>query len=162
VQMNALFKDQNRTLHQLETVDAYIEHGNGTPVLLIHGVGLKAEAWGAQIPTLAKHHKVYALDLPGHGYSSRISTTIPTLSDFSARIARFIDQVIGEPAVCIGHSLGALICLNLATDHAENVSAFVALSPIVQRSEAAQAAVQQRAQALADAIGGAWKASRNQ
>ena len=48
---------------------ACIRAGDGPPVLLIHGVGLRAEAWGAVIDRLAERFAVHAIDLPGHGES---------------------------------------------------------------------------------------------
>ena len=42
-------------------------------MVLLHGVGLRLEAWAPQIESLAKTHRVIALDLPGHGGSSPIS-----------------------------------------------------------------------------------------
>ncbi|MFD1807175.1 alpha/beta fold hydrolase [Gemmobacter lanyuensis] len=47
-----------------------IEAGTGAPVLLIHGVGMRAEAWGPQIATLSATHRVLAVDMPGHGEST--------------------------------------------------------------------------------------------
>ena len=44
-----------------------VEAGAGAPVLLIHGVGLRAEAWGPQIADLSADHHVIAVDMPGHG-----------------------------------------------------------------------------------------------
>ena len=52
---------------------AYLETGEGEPLLLIHGVGLNAEAWGPQIDALSDTHRVIALDMPGHGGSARAS-----------------------------------------------------------------------------------------
>ena len=49
---------------------AFLEQGQGEAVLLIHGVGLNAEAWGPQIAALAETHRVIALDMPGHGQSA--------------------------------------------------------------------------------------------
>ena len=41
-----------------------IEAGAGAPVLLIHGVGMRAEAWGPQIDALSLDHRVIAVDMP--------------------------------------------------------------------------------------------------
>ena len=43
--------------------------GRGPAILLVHGVGLKAEAWNRMLPFLLKHFSVTAVDLPGHGNS---------------------------------------------------------------------------------------------
>ena len=44
-----------------------LEAGAGEPILLIHGVGMRAEAWAPQIAALASDHSVIAVDMPGHG-----------------------------------------------------------------------------------------------
>ena len=47
-----------------------LEHtriGSGPPLLLVHGVGSRREAWGPVLPLLAEHRDVIAVDLPGFG-----------------------------------------------------------------------------------------------
>ena len=48
---------------------SYLELGQGEPLVLLHGVGMCAEAWGPQIAHFAKTNRVIALDMPGHGLS---------------------------------------------------------------------------------------------
>ena len=48
----------------------YLKAGSGSPLLLLHTIRTQLDYFESVIPTLAKHHTVYALDLPGHGYSS--------------------------------------------------------------------------------------------
>ena len=66
--------------------------GDGPLVVLIHGVGLRAEAWGAQIATLSQNCRVIAVDMPGHGHSASL-TGAPDLADFT-------DSIVG----CIGRT----------------------------------------------------------
>jgi pimeloyl-ACP methyl ester carboxylesterase len=53
----------NRTLR-------YLKSGNGDPLILIHTIRTQLDYFEEVIPQLAKHFTVYAIDLPGHGYSS--------------------------------------------------------------------------------------------
>ena len=122
---------------------AYIQNGDGPPVLLIHGVGLRSEAWGAQIDALAQSHRVIAVDMPGHG-DSDLHLTSPTLADFTDRIVTALDT----PATVIGHSFGAMIALDMAVRYPDRVTGIVALNAIYRRSEDAKAAVLARAQSL--------------
>ena len=46
---------------------AWREAGQGAPVLLIHGVGLNADAWEPQLVTLSIRHRVIAIDMPATG-----------------------------------------------------------------------------------------------
>ena len=50
---------------------AYVEEGSGEPIVLIHGYPQNHKTWRAQIPHLAKTHRVIALDWPGWGDSER-------------------------------------------------------------------------------------------
>ena len=61
---------------------AYHEAGSGEPVVLIHGVGMRLEAWAPQIKSLSGGHRVIAVDMPGHGGSAKLpvgSRTQPSL-----------------------------------------------------------------------------------
>jgi len=122
---------------------AFIETGAGPRLLLLHGVGLRAEAWNAQIDMLSRNFEVLAPDLPGHGGSVRLEGT-PGLRDFSQSLARFLDR----PVVVIGHSMGAMIALDLAIRFPDRVTGVAALNAIFRRTEAAKEAVQKRAESL--------------
>ncbi len=120
--------------------------GSGAPVLLIHGVGLRAEAWAPQIDALSRHFRVIAADLPGHGESGLRAEA--TLEDYSARLAR----VLSHPAVVIGHSMGAMIALDLARMVPDRVRGVAALNAVFHRSPEAKAAVLARAEELSGTV----------
>ena len=115
-----------------------ITAGSGPLVVLLHGVGLKAEAWNAQIDALSgAGYRVIAPDMAGHGASPSGPASV---QQFAARAK----PLLTEPAVIVGHSMGAMLALELAP----NAKAVVALNAIYDRSTAAQAAVKTRADAL--------------
>ena len=117
--------------------------GAGDAVLFLHGVGLRAEAWAAQIDEFAREFSVAAPDMPGHGESKPF--------DFEARLADFTEQVaaaISAPTFVVGHSMGAMIALDLAFRYPDKVRAVAALNAIFQRDTAAKAAVLGRAEAM--------------
>lgn len=120
-----------------------ITAGKGPLVLLIHGVGLRAEAWDAQIDALAQNACVVAIDLPGHGDSPRLDHAT-SLADYTDAIAATLDA----PATVVGHSLGGMIALDLAIRHPDFVQGVVALNAIFQRDPEAQNAVLTRANNL--------------
>lgn len=120
--------------------------GSGPAVVLIHGVGLRSESWARQVPALAERFTVIAVDLPGHGESTPFDAQ-PTLADYAGRIAEVIDRHVG-PAVIAGHSLGALIALEIATRHPDLCAGVAALNAIFRRSKQASDAVQARAGSL--------------
>ena len=120
-----------------------IREGAGPVVLLLHGVGLRAEAWGAQIEDLAQDHTVIAPDMAGHGESP--------LRSCPTKVSAYVDVVaeaMTEPAVVVGHSMGAMMALDLAARYPQKVRGVAALNAIYRRSEAAKQAVQARAASL--------------
>ena len=116
--------------------------GSGALVLLIHGVGLRAEAWAPQIDALSRHFWVIAADLPGHG-ESRLGAEA-ALGDYTARLAR----VLSQPAVVIGHSMGAMIALDLVRMVPDRVRGVAALNAIFRRGPEAKSAVLARVEEL--------------
>ncbi len=120
-----------------------IDAGEGPTVLLIHGVGLRAEAWNAQMDALAGRFRVVAVDVPGHGQSP-LSGEIRNLLDYTDAIA----DGLNEPAFVIGHSMGAMIALDMAVHYPHLVHGVAALNAIFQRDLAASAAVRGRARSL--------------
>jgi len=135
---------------------AWREAGSGPPVMLIHGVGLNADAWEPQIATLSLRRRVIAIDMPGHGQSDMLPDGAD-LSDFVATVAVLIAGLGISPLPVIGHSMGALIALGLALDHQEKVAALVALNAVYCRDPVARSAVEARAKQLTgrtvDALG---------
>ncbi len=125
---------------------AWIEAGQGDPLLLIHGVGLRAEAWSAQISALATRYAVRAVDLPGHGESAALESP-ESLADYSDRIAEALKR-LATPALIAGHSMGALIALDIAIRYPELCRGVAALNAIYRRSPAAAGAVKARAEDL--------------
>ncbi|KAI3982662.1 hypothetical protein MKX01_021419 [Papaver californicum] len=98
----------------------YVEQGQGTPIVLIHGFGASAFHWRYNIPELAKNYKVYAVDLLGFGWSEK------ALIDYDAMVWRdqvvdFMKEVVKEPAVLVGNSLGGFTALISAADLPDQV-----------------------------------------
>ncbi len=112
-------------------------------MFLIHGVGLRAEAWNGQIDGLSEEFRVVAADMPGHGESDRIEGETD-LAAFASRIASALEG----PAVIVGHSMGALVALQLAIRQPGKVLGVAALNAIYRRTDEAKQAVRQRAEAL--------------
>jgi (E)-2-((N-methylformamido)methylene)succinate hydrolase len=129
-----------------------IEEGTGPTVLLLHGVGLRAEVWEPQIAALRGTHRVVAADLPGHGESDGLAVT-PALPDYVAWAARLV-QALGAPVAVAGHSMGALITLGLVVERPDLVSRAAVLCPVFRRSPEARAAVLARAEEISVGRGG--------
>jgi len=95
-------------------------------VLLIHGAGMDRTVWSLQARYLAHHGRaVLALDLPGHGKSAGPALdTIPAMADW---VAALLDKLDIAQAALVGHSMGALIALDLAGRRPEHVRALALL-----------------------------------
>src|SRR5688500_16261649 len=108
---------------------AYVDSGgDGPPIVLVHGLSSSIGFWEYQVPTLARTHRVLALDLPGYGASGRPDApcTPPWYADL---VAGFMDAVGVPSAVVMGHSMGGQIALTLALDHPGRVEALVLSAP---------------------------------
>lgn len=139
-----------RKIQQLSEFDlqvSYLEAGHGAPLVLIHGVGMNADAWYPQIHALSQHFRVIAVDMPGHGQSTGFRHEA-TLSDYVEWLAAFLyTQNAGSFAVA-GHSMGALITAGIAIEYPQLVNHAIVMSGVFKRSEAASNAVLERAQEL--------------
>jgi pimeloyl-ACP methyl ester carboxylesterase len=104
------------------------KRGSGTPLVLIHGIGHRWQAWEPVLDALAQHHEVLAIDLPGFGRSPVPAQGMPSgMAQTVARIADYFDESgLDKPHVA-GNSLGGAIALELAV--AGVVSSATALSP---------------------------------
>lgn len=101
----------------------YLTAGSGPPLVLVHGAGTSAGEWSWVLPTLARDHLVYAIDLPGFDGSARPPDYSPA---FSARfVGAFLDALRVERPAVIGNSLGGLVALHLALSDPERVAALV-------------------------------------
>ncbi|HET8552204.1 MAG TPA: pimeloyl-ACP methyl ester esterase BioH [Gammaproteobacteria bacterium] len=81
--------------------------GSGYPLVLLHGWGLHAGVWNDTIPTLARHHRCIAIDLPGHGASPVIEGDV----DDWAQACR---AAAPKGAIWLGWSLGGMVAMAAA------------------------------------------------
>lgn len=105
----------------------YEVSGEGEPLVVLHGAYMNIPSMGAIIPKLAETHKVYAVELQGHGRTTDIDRpiTYPNLAD---DVAAFMDAVKLEKADVFGYSMGAAAALQLAIRHPEKVNKLAAAS----------------------------------
>ena len=70
----------------------YEVSGAGEPIVVLHGAYMNIPTMGAIIPQLAKTHKVYAVELQGHGRTTDIDRPI-TYQNLADDVAAFMDAV---------------------------------------------------------------------
>lgn len=97
----------------------------GPNVLLIHGVGRFVEEWLPSFGTLAVHHRVYALDLPGHGRTDKPLSVSYRLVDLAQFVNDFMGALDINQAHIVGHSLGGGISLQYALQFPDAVDRLV-------------------------------------
>lgn len=119
---------------QPETVEVggrnlrYLKKGeSGEPVILLHGFGGDLNNWLFNHDALAASHVVYALDLPGHGQSSK-DVGDGTLETMMGAVAGFMAALKIEKAHLVGHSMGGAVALELALSHPERVRSLTLIS----------------------------------
>lgn len=102
--------------------------GSATPAVLIHGFGGDSDNWLFNIEAIAKDRPVYALDLPGHGKSSK-TLTKGDLGELADAVAGLLDEIGAAKAHLVGHSLGGAVAFKMASDHPDRVASIVAIAP---------------------------------
>lgn len=104
----------------------YERRGQGSPLVLLHGIGHRWQAWSPVLDRLAAEHDVIAADLPGFGRSAELpsvhhpATLAAVIADFCTRLG------LDRPHVA-GNSLGGAVALELAVRG--HVASATALSP---------------------------------
>ena len=90
---------------------AYVEEGDGPPVILVHCSSGSHRMWRALIDELKGSYRVIAPDLIGYGRSGRWPPTRLFDAGMEAQILMLLASVAGEPAHFVGHSYGGSISL---------------------------------------------------
>ena len=103
--------------------------GRRSAVILIHGLMDSAEQWRKNIDPLAQTHRVWAIDLIGFGFSSRVTTPAYSMKMFARAILEFMDAQGIARASIVGHSLGGAIALEFAHDYPARVDKLVLIAP---------------------------------
>jgi pimeloyl-ACP methyl ester carboxylesterase len=103
------------------SVVSYREAGDGTPLVLLHGIGSAARAFDDQLAVLSSRLRVVAWDAPGYGGSTCLAPESPLASDYAEALLGFLDA-LGVPAChLVGHSLGALMAASFAARHPDRI-----------------------------------------
>jgi pimeloyl-ACP methyl ester carboxylesterase len=115
------------TLHVVE------RPGEGAPIILLHGIwGM----WRSWLPLLECPsfdfigRPVYAVDLRGHGFSDKPECGY-TLPDYASDIIGLIDPIQSKQVTLVGHSLGALVSLEVATTVPDGIDKLVLEEPTI-------------------------------
>ncbi|HEX4724736.1 MAG TPA: alpha/beta fold hydrolase [Pseudonocardiaceae bacterium] len=120
------------------------EDDSGTlpPIVFVHGLGGSHLNWVLVAPALARGRRAYALDLRGFG----LTPGWPRDTSITANVrllGAFLGDVVGEPAVLVGNSMGGLISALRTSEHPSDIAGLVlvdpALPPVSRRPDLAVA-----------------------
>ncbi|MCY1293274.1 3-oxoadipate enol-lactonase 2 [compost metagenome] len=96
----------------------YEDFGHGMPVVLVHGLGSSTRDWEYQIPALAAHYRVIALDVRGHGRSDKPRERY-SIAAFADDVAALIEHLGLIDVHLVGISMGGMIGFQLGVDRPE-------------------------------------------
>jgi len=120
--------------HKVVDVDVPVHYldfgGEGTPLVMVHGLGGNALNWMDVGRSLARHHRAVALDLAGFGQTPLYNRSA-ALGANEALVCSFIEKLFDEPVVLMGNSMGGHISILVGADHPELVSRLVLVDPAV-------------------------------
>lgn len=105
----------------------YDEHGQGDPLVLMHGGLVDARFFAPNVPALAEHFRVYTPERRGHGHTPDVAGPI-TYQLMAEETIAFLEAVVGEPADLVGHSDGAFTALLVARQRPDLVKRLVLIS----------------------------------
>jgi pyruvate dehydrogenase E2 component (dihydrolipoamide acetyltransferase) len=106
----------------------------GTPVLLLHGFGGDLNTWMFNQPALCSDRRTLALELPGHGLSSK-DVGSGDIAFFTEVIEAVLTVLEVERVNVVGHSMGGALALALATRQPERIATLSLLAPAGLGSE---------------------------
>ena len=108
----------------------YLELGQGSPVVLLHGNVLRLQDFVASglVERLAERHRVIAFDRPGFGYSERPRDRLWTADAQADVVHRALFRLGVQQPIVVGHSWGTLVALELARRESVGVRKLILLS----------------------------------
>lgn len=109
----------------------YVRQGlpDQAPLLLVHGLGDSAMTW-SPLFQLLPNHTLYALDLPGYGFSSPpYGRSYGTIGEMRDLLAAFACDIIGVSPVIVGNSMGGWLAVELGLHAPDVMRGVVLLNP---------------------------------
>jgi pimeloyl-ACP methyl ester carboxylesterase len=105
----------------------YEEHGSGTPLLLLHGLGGSCEDWIFQVPAFAPRYRVITPCLRGFGHSERPRGGY-SIPQHASDVFALLDALGIDRCHVVGHSMGGAIAFEMALERPDRVASLVALN----------------------------------
>lgn len=103
--------------------------GHGPALVLVHGLLGYSFSWRHVLEPLSKEREVFAMDMPGSGFSECLATTDAHLSAAVERLLKFLNAVGIEACDLVGSSYGGTTALFLAATYRQRVRTLTLVSP---------------------------------
>jgi pimeloyl-ACP methyl ester carboxylesterase len=111
---------------------AYLDIGQGPPIILVHGFGGSLWQWEYQQEPLSASHRLITLDMLGSGWSDKPDIAY-TPDDLVQFFVGFMDVMGIRRATLIGNSMGGGLVIAMALAHPERVDRLVLISGLPDR-----------------------------
>jgi pimeloyl-ACP methyl ester carboxylesterase len=98
------------------------------PVVLMHGLSTSRETWARLTGQLRGRYRIVAFDDRGHGESTHATGTY-VMPTYTGDAIAVLEQVVAQPAVLVGHSLGGVIAVSIAQSRPDLVRGVVLEDP---------------------------------
>ncbi len=106
---------------------------SGPPLLLLHGNSWRWQSFLSIIPVLSQRWHVFAPDFRGHGNSGRVPESY-ALDNYLDDTSFFIENLIKEPVIIFGHSMGGAVSFLVASQKPERVKGLIIGDMMLQKS----------------------------
>lgn len=107
----------------------YEIHGEGEPVVMLHGAFMTITGWSDWVKELSKTRKVIAVEMQGHGRTADIKRPM-SFENHADDVAALLDHLKIPSADIIGYSLGGGVAMQTAIRHPEKVRKVVSISSV--------------------------------
>jgi pyruvate dehydrogenase E2 component (dihydrolipoamide acetyltransferase) len=103
--------------------------GDAVPILFVHGFGADLNAWMFNQPAFAESRRTIALDLPGHGGSTKTLDRAVDGASFAADLDGALAALAIDKLHLVGHSMGGAIAVYFAHWQPERVASLTLIAP---------------------------------
>ena len=149
-------------------IDFHVElHGNGPPLVLLHGFTGSAASWTSVSRDLASSHRVVVIDLIGHGATSAPVDPLRYSFEHALHDLAEVTAQLGIARACwLGYSMGGRLALGMALDHPDRVTSLILVSATAgihdeherqQRADADEAMARRIEEAGVEAFVNEWE-----
>jgi pimeloyl-ACP methyl ester carboxylesterase len=130
--------DEYRKLQQETTIEglkvSYVVCGEGTSLLLIHGIPVWGYLWKDCIGLLSQHFQLIIPDLVGYGYSDQRDCFDRSIKVQSYIISRLLYDLEVVELFVVGHDIGGAVAQRFVVDHAPMVRKWALIDSVLYDS----------------------------